>query len=122
MAGHGIGRRLLAGLLLLNALALAWMALDLSGSRQNHEEQARLASRNMALALDQNVSASAEKIDLVLLTAVDFLQDRLRAGQPLLGPEIKACCGVSMSGRRTRPAGPIVIFSPACKRVRRAAC
>ena len=90
MAGHGIGRRLLAGLLLLNSLALAWMALDLSGSRQNHEEQARLASRNMALALDQNVSASAEKIDLVLLTAVDFLQDRLRAGQPLLGPEINA--------------------------------
>ena len=89
-AGHGIGRRLLAGLLLLNALALAWIALDLASSHQSHEGQARLASQNMALALDQSVSASAERIDLVLLAAVDFLQDRLRAGQPLAAPEVNA--------------------------------
>jgi len=85
-----LGRRLLAGLLLMNVLSGVWIALDLVESRQNHEEQARIASRNMALALDQSISASVEKIDLVLLATVDFLQDRLRAGRPLSAPEVNA--------------------------------
>ncbi|NVO07395.1 MAG: PAS domain S-box protein, partial [Rhodoferax sp.] len=78
-----MARRLLAGLLLLNALALAWIALDLADSKRSHEEQARVASRNMAQALDQRITASTEKIDLVLQTCVDFLEQDLRLHKSL---------------------------------------
>lgn len=76
-------RKLLFSLFVLIALSFASFATDMVHSRGDHEKQAQLASRNMSLALDQSISASVEKINIVLLSSADFLEDQLRRNPAL---------------------------------------
>jgi PAS domain S-box-containing protein len=114
-------RRLLVGLLLLNALAGCWVALDLFDSHQNHERQAQVASRNMAQALDQSVTASAEKINLLLFSCTDFLEDRLRTRHALSAQEVGAFFHQQqeripeLAGLRATDANGVVAFGDGVK-------
>ena len=67
----GVRRKLIGGLIVLTALSLTSTAVDLFHSKDVHEQQARLASRNIAQALDQSITGSVEKINIVLLSSVD---------------------------------------------------
>ena len=74
----GVRNKLLLGLAMLIALASASIVLDLVHGKKDHEQQARQASRNMSLALDQSITASVERSNIVLQSSVDFMEDRLR--------------------------------------------
>jgi PAS domain S-box-containing protein len=71
---------LIAGLLCVNILAVAFCGFFLYQSRLQHERTAEQQTQNIASAVDQNVSGSVERIDLVLRMAVDELERRLAEG------------------------------------------
>ena len=85
-----VRRSLLAGLVLLIAISLVSTTLDLVHRKREHEQQARLASRNMAQALDQSITGSVEKINIVLQSSVDFLEERLRRNALLASRDVNA--------------------------------
>jgi len=72
---------LIAGLVCTNLLVVAFCSYFLYQSRLQHEHNAEQLTQNIASAVDQNVSASVEKIDLVLRTAIDELERRLAEGK-----------------------------------------
>ena len=76
-------RNLLLGLLIVNLLVGAWVASVLMGSRTAHEETAGMVTKNMATALDQTLTGTIGGINLNLLAAVDFMEERLRSGRKL---------------------------------------
>ena len=71
---------LIAGLLGVNLLVVAFCSFFLYQSRLQHERTAEQQTQNIANAVDQNVSGSVERIDLVLRMAVDELERRLAEG------------------------------------------
>ena len=71
---------LIAGLLCVNILAVAFCGFFLYKSRLQHELTAEQQTQNIASAVDLNVSGSVERIDLVLRMAVDELERRLAEG------------------------------------------
>jgi hypothetical protein len=72
---------LIAGLVCTNIMVVAFCSYFLYQSRLQHEHNAEQLTQNIASAVDQNVSASVEKIDLVLRTAIDELERRLAEGK-----------------------------------------
>ena len=76
-------RNLLLGLLAVNLLVSAWVASVLMGSRTAHEATAGMVTKNMATALDQTLTGTIGGININLLAAVDFMEERLRSGRKL---------------------------------------
>ena len=72
------GRKLIAGAFAINLMAVLWVSYSLSNSRAIYEANAVATTRNMAVALDQSLSASVHAIDLTLLASKDLMEDRLR--------------------------------------------
>ncbi len=72
--------RLAIGLLLINLLVAGLAALSLRQSRLHYDEQATLASQNLARLLDQDIAASMRMIDLSLLSIVSAAERQLAAG------------------------------------------
>jgi hypothetical protein len=77
------------GLIGINCAAFMLSEYALHKSRQQYELRARTATQNVASALDQTVSNSIEKIDLVLRAVVDELERQL-AGKSLDESTVKA--------------------------------
>jgi len=78
-------RRLRAALWLatvLPLLALCAMGIyALQQSREQYVERAELLTQNLAGALDRSMSANIEKIDLMINSVVDHLEQQLASGQ-----------------------------------------
>ena len=64
--------------------------LSLSAAKTQHEQEVRLELENLAVLLDQNISHSAQKIDLILLDLTEEIQRRLRVEGRLDPAEINA--------------------------------
>ena len=62
-----------------NALVAALTGLNLFRSYEEHEARAGVQSQNVAKALDQTLSGSAERIDLALRSITDELERQLFA-------------------------------------------
>jgi signal transduction histidine kinase/CheY-like chemotaxis protein len=62
----------------LTATSAIWIYLTVIKSKNNHENIAQIASRNIALALDSSISESVKNIDLMMLSTVDFMEDQLK--------------------------------------------
>ena len=73
ITGAVTGANVLVGVLALYSVMV---------SRQQYEERAEILSRNVASAIDQNVSSSFGKIDLALQATVDELERQDAAGKP----------------------------------------
>ena len=71
---------LLLALIGANLLVVASSAYSLVRSRQHYERQAELSTQNIASALDQNISASIQKIDLMLRAVDDELEREMVGG------------------------------------------
>ena len=71
---------LLLTLIGANLLVVASSAYSLIRSRSHYEQQAELSTQNIASALDQNISASIQKIDLMLRSVADELERQTAAG------------------------------------------
>jgi len=71
---------LLLALIGANLLVVASSAYSLVRSRSHYEQQAELSTQNIASALDQNISASIQKIDLMLRSVNDELERQMAAG------------------------------------------
>ena len=67
-------RLLIAVVLLANSLVLILAATTLYDSRQQFVHQAEIQTRNLAQAVDQNLSGSVAKIDLALASSVGQLE------------------------------------------------
>ena len=68
---------LIAGLVCINILVVAFCSYFLHQSRLQYERTAEQLTQNIASAVDQNVSASVDRIDLALRTVADELERRL---------------------------------------------
>jgi PAS domain S-box-containing protein len=73
-----LGFQLLAALLVVNAAAVLWATRALSEQRAVAVQKAEVTTQNLAGMLDQNITSSAEKIDLALQGVVDELQHQLQ--------------------------------------------
>jgi signal transduction histidine kinase/ActR/RegA family two-component response regulator len=71
---------LLLALIGANLLVALSSGYSLVRSRQHYEQKAELLTQNIANAMDQNVSSSIEKIDLMLRTVADELERQMAAG------------------------------------------
>ena len=76
--GKNLGFWLLFGLVAIDAVVVFWAASALVDSRQSYESKAQTSTQNLALTLDQSLTASADKVDLTLRSVVDGLEDQLR--------------------------------------------
>ena len=68
---------LVLGLVGANLLVFALSGYSLYQSRQQYERLAETQTRNVASALDQNISGSIQKVDLALRTVADELERQL---------------------------------------------
>jgi PAS domain S-box-containing protein len=73
-----LGLQLLLVLFVVNAAAALWAARALSDQQAGAVQAAEATTQNLAGMLDQNITSSVEKIDLVLLGVVDELQRQLQ--------------------------------------------
>jgi PAS domain S-box-containing protein len=69
-----LGRGLVAGFVLLNALVLALVLVSLERSRNDDRRQAVVASQNLALLVERGVSESFERVDHAILLAAEQIQ------------------------------------------------
>ncbi len=72
------GLWLLCSLVFFDALFVLGAASALVNGRASYESKAQTGTQNLALALDQSMTASAEKVDLTLKAVIDVLEDQLR--------------------------------------------
>jgi len=82
-------RLLILGLVCSNLLVFAFSAYSLLESRQQYELRAQKQTQNIALAVEENLSNSIEKIDLALLAVADELERQL-AGKGIDGAAMNA--------------------------------
>ena len=75
---RSFGVRVFLVVLLLNSTLMLLAFYSVMDSKHGYEERARLTTQNLARMVDQSVTASAGKIDLTLLSAVDELERELR--------------------------------------------
>ena len=71
---------LIALALVVNGLVIGVVGYSLRLSRSQYEQRAELLTQNLSAAVDRNVSANIEKIDLALLGMVDELEEQLAVG------------------------------------------
>lgn len=69
------------GTLLPILLCAGLGALALVRSRDQYQQRAELLSQNLATAVERNVAANVDKIDLALTSVVVQLETQLAAGQ-----------------------------------------
>lgn len=74
------GRRLLAGVLLINLMAVILAIVGLATSYQDDIRQIGTRTRNLAEATESNITSAFQKVDVVLLTIVDELERGMREG------------------------------------------
>jgi PAS domain S-box-containing protein len=74
------GMRLAAGVLILNAFMAVMIWVSINHSRAQYEERAAISTRNLALVLEQSLSALVDKIDLDLLVLADEAQRQVANG------------------------------------------
>ncbi len=89
-AGKRLGLRILLGIAALNAAVFAWTWHALEYSRKQEERQITSITQNLALSMNQGLTARIEKIDLTLQTVADELQCRLRQSGRLDEEEVEA--------------------------------
>ena len=82
-------RLLIAVVAMANVLVFVLAATTLFESRKQFERQAETQTRNLAQAVDQNLSGTVGKIDLSLASSVRYLEDAL-AGKGILDPAVAA--------------------------------
>ena len=75
-----LARRLFAGWLLIAFSVITLSAYFLRASLLQQEERTRLEVENLSLVLERDVAASIDKIDLVLLAAIDAYERARAAG------------------------------------------
>jgi PAS domain S-box-containing protein len=73
-------RRLSAGVLLINLFVIVLTGLSLLQSRNQFEESAAVTTQNLAQVLEQYISGSIHKIDVVILTASDEIEKQIAGG------------------------------------------
>ncbi len=78
-----IALALIATVLALNVFVAGLLAYALSAAKERKEQEVRSTVENMALLLDQSVTASVREIDLLLREVQINLERELRRGQPL---------------------------------------
>lgn len=78
---HGFARRLVVGTLLLNGLVVVLAALAIRDGRITHGEHASIAAQNVSLLLERDISAVFNRIDLILRTSVDEVEQQLATGR-----------------------------------------
>ena len=78
-----IALALIATVLALNVFVAGLLAYALSAAKERKEQEVRSTVENMALLLDQSVTASVREIDLLLREVQINLERELRHGQPL---------------------------------------
>jgi diguanylate cyclase (GGDEF)-like protein/PAS domain S-box-containing protein len=71
--------------LALNIFVASLLAYALSAAKERKEQEVRTTVENMALLLDQSVTASVREIELLLRELQIHLEHELRHGQPLDG-------------------------------------
>ncbi|HRP24480.1 MAG TPA: EAL domain-containing protein [Thauera sp.] len=76
---------LIATVLGLNAFIGGLLAYALSAAKERKEQEVRTTVENMALLLDQSVTASVREIELLLRELQVHLEHELREGRPLVG-------------------------------------
>jgi len=83
-------RDMVLGFALVNMLLALWLVNTLWNSHAAYERTASSATQNMAVSMDQSISASVSGIDLTLYAVTDFMEERLRGHGPLKPAEINA--------------------------------
>jgi signal transduction histidine kinase len=73
-------RRLVTGVLLLNALVTGIVCYSLQNSKTHYEDGAAIATRNISRVLDENVSGIFAKVDIALQSVGDEAQRELATG------------------------------------------
>lgn len=73
--------RLTVGVLLLNLFVVILAGLSLYQSWRQYQERAAVTTQNLSRVLDEEIGGDIEKIDVVLLDAVDELQRQVAAGR-----------------------------------------
>ena len=74
---RNLGALLVSGLVTANIIVSGLAGYSLYESRQQYELRARTLTQNVASALEQNVSASIQRVDLALRTVADELEHQL---------------------------------------------
>ncbi len=72
--------RLAAGVLLVNLFIFTLSFLSLRQNRLNHEQRATVTTGNLSLLMEQNISGSIDKTDVVLVAAVEEFEHQLAGG------------------------------------------
>lgn len=78
---HGFAARLVAGTLLLNGLVVVLAALAIRDGRITQGQHAGISVQNVSLLLEHDVSAVFDRIDLLLSTTADEIEQQLVAGR-----------------------------------------
>ena len=111
-------RTLFLAVLAMNCFVVLLLAYTLSQARAQREREVGITVENLALLMDQNVSSTAQKLDLALQDLADALQTRMQAGSapdPQWVNQVFAATRARLAGiadfRATDAAG-IVIYGP----------
>ena len=72
--------RLAAGILLINLFVIVLVVFSLRQSKIQYEERAAVTTQNLAQVLEEYIDGSFDKIDILLITAVNEIENRLAGG------------------------------------------
>lgn len=73
----GFLKRLMAGVALINLLAIGLMAFSLSKSYDQHQERIELITQNLSNILAQNIDNALDRVDLGLFAAADEIERQI---------------------------------------------
>jgi diguanylate cyclase (GGDEF)-like protein/PAS domain S-box-containing protein len=71
---------LAAGILLINLFVVVLAGFSLRHSKLQHEERVAVTTQNLAQVLEEYIDGSFDKIDILLLAAVDEIESQLAGG------------------------------------------
>jgi len=71
---------LTAGVVLINFLVVALLALSVHESHVQYEEQATISARNLAQVLDEDIKGIFDRVDLTLLSVTDETERQIKSG------------------------------------------
>lgn len=77
MSHAALNKRLAAGILLANLFVLVLVGLSLRQGRLQYENRTAVTTQNLAHVLEQFIDGSFDKVDLILLSAVDEIESKL---------------------------------------------
>lgn len=73
-------KRLAAGILLINLFVVVLVVFSLRQSKVQYEERATVTTQNLAQMLEEYIDGSFDKVDILLLTAVNEIESRIAGG------------------------------------------